>query len=514
MELLLSARGLQYSFGKRQLFTNIDISLSRGERVALVGHNGVGKSTLMKILAGQISPEKGEVIPRRSAKLSMVHQYMPADYLARTPLELLEEKLAYSRDEWRAPLLLQEINLLDCSMIPCSGLSGGQKNCLMLLLALSESPDILFLDEPGNHMDLLGLLYFEKLLKTYDGALLMISHDREILDRTTSKTLFLRDIGLQMIDRPCSMAYEKLKEMDEAMAHKRDEQEKEIYRIEESAKRLMTWGKVYDNEMLSKRGQNMQKRAERLKDERVEISQGNPYCLELSPCIGKNKRVLTIYNLAVSPPGVSKEDCTLFNLEHLELHVGERLALLGKNGSGKSSLIEELVKTYGDKKKETVEISFNPQVTLGHYDQEQHSVLKDKKQSLWSFLRKELDISDREITGLLMSAGFSYEDKDKQIDVLSGGERARLIFMILRAQKPNFLILDEPTNHIDLEGREELINEIKKHNIPMIVTSHDRYFLQQISTRFVLISENKLCEIPSAEIFYTKLEEEVFSDSI
>ena len=510
MSLLLSCRGASLTLGTKPLFKDLSFSIESGERIGVVGHNGCGKSSLLRILAGQQTLDGGDFNTRRGLRVEFVEQFLPADLgnlsVRDTVLERLSEE-EQQTDAWRADVVLDQMRFRAHELDRRTGdLSGGQQNRVMLARALIREPDLLLLDEPTNHLDIVTVRVIEQfLVEELSAALLLVSHDRQFLDAVTTRTLILRDLRAYAFDMPCSRARHELAEADVAAAETRRAEEKNIERLRASAKRLHTWGRVHDNEKLIRRARSMQKRVERLEEDRTFVSQGSGLNLQLDTASTRANRVLRIEAHTVQPPFDGA--APLYTINELVIQRGERVVLLGANGCGKSTLIRELVERYRTAPEDLREIAFNPQVSLGYYDQELDEVHADC--SILEHLIDTSDAPEREIRNALIHAGFPWADQGRRVSVLSGGERARILFVRLALLKPNLLILDEPTNHIDMEGRETLEQQLLEAGATVLMTSHDRRFIETVANRFLMVEDGRLVEINDPGEFLDALDEEI-----
>ena len=513
MSVLLTCRNLSHTAGTKPLFQDLSLSVSRGDKVGLNGHNGCGKSTLLKILAGGAHPDgiaadDGDISRRQGLRLAMVEQFLPE---AEADLSLHESVLARipagERDTegYRAALTLSSLGFSeDQHNLLARDLSGGQLNRLMLARVLVGEPDLVLLDEPSNHMDLATLAMLERYLaEDIPCAFILVSHDRALLDAVTNRTIILRDERAYAFDLPYSAARTALTEMDIAAAAARADEDKKIEKLRASAKRLAIWGKVYDNEKLARKAKSMEKRVARLEQEKTFVSRGSGLSLSLDSRETRSNRVLRVADTRVTPPGVP--EVKLFQIDELIIRPGDRLALLGLNGCGKTSLLTMIVNAYRQERERetpTEAFAFSPQTELGYYDQELNEVAGEGGQTMLEFLRAHAQVQETTLRNGLINAGFAYQDHDRRVNVLSGGERARLMFLTLRLNRPNFLIMDEPTNHIDIDGREELEAQLAESGASLLMTSHDRRFIDNVANRFVLVSGGRLKEINDPETFY------------
>ncbi|HSG91596.1 MAG TPA: ABC-F family ATP-binding cassette domain-containing protein [Pseudomonadales bacterium] len=499
MSTLLQCRDVALTRGAKPLFRDLAFAVRRGDRVGLVGHNGSGKSSLLTVMAGTTAPDAGQVEHAHAMKFAIVEQFLPDAIAALPALDavMMAVPAAFRDERYRGELLLLTLGL-DAAHLhrPAASLSGGQQNRLMLARAMIGDPDLLLLDEPTNHLDLATLSVFEHfLLDQPNLSWVLVSHDRRFLDRVTNRTLFLRDGRLQAFDLPFSRARDALAERDAQEARAAEAEEREIRRLRASAKRLSIWGREHDNEKFSRRARSMEKQIERLEGQRTEPSRGNPLNLELSLGDARSARLLHAEGLPIHAGG-SPQGPLLFEVGQLTIRPGERVALLGPNGAGKSSLIRTLLgaDTTGER------LRISPQCRIGYYDQELDEVRDERGMALW--LADRTQVSDERARQTLIHAGFPFDRHETPVAVLSGGERARLLFLVQTLTRPNLLVLDEPTNHIDIEGREELEAQLLDSGAALLVTSHDRDFIETVAQRFLLIDGGALVELSDPQHYH------------
>jgi ATP-binding cassette subfamily F protein 3 len=498
MATILQMLGVTHRAGDRVLFADIDLTLGDGDRVGLVGHNGSGKSTLLDLLDGRSVPDAGEIQRARLARIGRVEQFLPAD-VADLPLADAVIRTASGRaaERWRGEAVLTALGFTPSEFeIRCGALSGGQQNRLMFARAVIHEPDLLLLDEPTNHLDLATLRLFERYLADYPGGYLVVSHDRAFLDAVTKRTVFLRDGRLHHFAMPVSEAQAALAAADAAAERARAAEDRRIEAMRASAKRLATWGKVYDNEKLARRAKVMERRIERLEEERTFVSSGSPLELDLELGRSRAREVVRVERLTVTPGG--RGGRVLFAIDELLIRPGDRVALLGPNGVGKSSFIRMLTRACREQGGAGIQVS--PQTRLGYYDQELTEAASSL--SMHDFLVARAPVGDGTVRARLIAAGFPYRDHAKAMNVLSGGERARVLFLLLSLGQPNFLVLDEPTNHIDMAGRSQLEADLVASGAALLVTSHDRRFLDAVAARFLLIRDGRLVELTDPAPFY------------
>jgi ATP-binding cassette subfamily F protein 3 len=501
MSVLLQCHRLNHAMGTKPLFSDLDLIINTGDKVGLVGHNGSGKSTLFSILNNHQDPDDGDISRTNNLLLETVEQFIDPDLNDLSLFEALQKKLPpEERDfsEYKAVMLLQQLGFDESQLQhKVSHLSGGQQNRLMFARAVINNPTLILFDEPTNHLDLQTLIYFENFLVSLDAAFLLISHDRQFLDAVTDRTLFLRDQRIYSFNLPYTEAKFRLDEQDDSREAIRKVEEKKIRELRASAKRLALWGKVYDNEKLARKAKSMEKRVEKMEENKTFVTQGSGLKLSLDVKHSRANRMLQIEDREIMSPGDDPKP--LFYIEDLFIRPGDRVALLGHNGVGKTTLIKQILQRYATDKSGDI-IKFNPQCDIGYYDQELE--LLNPVRSIVQTLTDNCPGSENDCKTALIKAGFPYLDLDKKVAVLSGGEKARLMFLLIKLNQPNFLILDEPTNHIDIQGKEELESQILEANATVLITSHDRRFVDIIADRFILIDQGLMKEINDPQTFY------------
>lgn len=366
---------------------------------------------------------------------------------------------------------------------PLSVLSGGQKKLVGLARLLLVKPDILLLDEPDNHLDLPGKIYLEKLIREYDGTVVIISHDRYLLDAVVTHiaeledgklTLFEGDYTSYINDKEMRLARQE--EMFRAQQHT-------IKRLEAAIKRLAIWGKVYDNEDLSRKAKSMQKRLDKMEKIEKPVADRRRMELQLNGWRGSNK-VLELAEVSKS----FGEKTVFSNLNQTIWH-GERVGLIGANGAGKSVLLRMIL---GREAPDAGEIKIGPSVSIGHYAQE-HETL-DFDQTVLDAIRYAGEMSESKATAFLLRFLFTYKQVTQKISELSGGERSRLQLALVVLSGANFLLLDEPTNNLDIASAEVLESALEDFLGTVLIISHDRYFLDRTVERLLVIEDNWLKE--------------------
>ncbi|MFI7783793.1 ABC transporter [Citrobacter amalonaticus] len=491
MSTLLTAQSLHVDTAFGTLFDDLTFTLKKGDRIGLIGYNGCGKSTLLKVLDGSIVPTGGSLALANHCHLARVEQHLPDEIL---PLTLQEAVLAQLPEHERASQLWQVEALLaqmgfsvQDRQLTAQTLSGGQHTRLLLARALMRQPDLLLLDEPGNHLDLPTLLWLEQFLQNWSGSFVVVSHDPQLLDAITNGTWILRDRTLHAFALPCSAARQALLERDASDALRHKAEQKEIVRITASAKRLATWGRVYDNEDLSRKAKQMEKQVLRLKEVQTDLTAGSQWSLTLRGDALRADRLLELSQLSVTP---APEAPTLFTIAGIRLKSGDRVAIVGRNGCGKSSLLKLIWQHY-QTEQESDSLRLHPRVTLGYYDQTLHQLPDDA--SLFDALEPFAPQPDIRKMALI-SAGFPWIRHAQSVSTLSGGERSRLLFVGLSLARYSLLMLDEPTNHLDMEGKEALAQTLQTFEGGVLLVSHDRQLISQSCNRFWFVDDGELSE--------------------
>ena len=490
MAILAELDNLNHRVADRDLFCDLTLTINEGDRIGLVGHNGSGKSTLLRVITGELSPDAGARRLRRGLRIRAVEQFLPAELAGETAV------VAVGCERWQAEATLAELGFSEHALdLKVRDLSGGQQNRLMFARAVVSDPDLLILDEPTNHLDLATIVRFEDALTNFGNAFVLVSHDRSFLDAVTTQTMVLRDERIYRFTGGYSDAMQRLAEADEAAAKTRAAEERKIETLRASAKRMRMWAsQVNENEKLARRARNMERRVERLEGDKTFVTQGSKLNLTVDVGRSKAREIVRIVD-----HDVTIGDTVLFHIDELLIRPGERLALLGHNGVGKTTFIKSLVAAIGA---EDAPASYriSPQTAMGYYDQELDEVQGGG--SLFDFASARVDASDESLRRRLINAGFPYKDHGKRVRVLSGGERARLLFLVLSMRRANFLILDEPTNHVDIEGKEQLEIDLMDGAAAVLMTSHDRRFIETVADRFVLIEGGRLTEITNPQGFF------------
>ena len=511
--ILLSVNELSFAIGTSPILQKVSFSISDGEKLGVIGRNGCGKSTLLSLLAGKLSPTEGSVFLAKEKRIGLLTQDgafacddPEKSVLARTydafpellsmeaRLAELEARLSSASESVikeytdlhdrfvkeggltfrsRAAGILQKLGFeKEQCALPVASLSGGQKTRLALAIELSKAPDLLLLDEPTNHLDLATLSWLEDYLKSYPGAVMVVSHDRYFLDRVTTKTLSIERHKAKLYAGGYTKSMEQ-RRIDREIAEKQwRDQQKEIARQEAYIAQQRAWNRER-NIIAAESRQKLLDKMERL--ERPEAEEKSVR-MTFREAIPSGQDVLAVKNLSM---GYGKTQ--LFSSISFGIRRAERVLLLGPNGCGKSTLVrlllEKLAPTGGK-----VEYGYN--LKIGYYDQENQNLTPQKTvlNELWDAYPTLTETEVRNTLGLFRFTG---DDAFKLVSVLSGGERARLTLAKLLLSETNFLVLDEPTNHLDLDTKEVLENALLRFSGTLFIVSHDRYLVEHLATRIL-----------------------------
>jgi ATP-binding cassette subfamily F protein 3 len=529
------------TYMSQPIFEGLSWEIHDDRVVGLVGPNGCGKSTLLKLIAGELDSDTGFTVRRGELTVGYLHQepqlepgctvwqeaVTASTELARVESELGEveaqladpavygderaltrvldrqarlldeyERLGGPGYEGRVRSTLRGLGFSDADFdLPVEALSGGQKKLVGLAKLLVVQPDLLLLDEPDNHLDLAGKAFLEQFIRGYRGAVIIVSHDRYLLDLVVDEIVELEDGRLTCY--PGSYSEYAVEKQTRLLRQQQlyQAQQKEITRLEQAAKRLLMWGHVYDNNKFIRRGKNILKRLERMDRIDRPVLERRRMGLELNGWRGSNK-VLEVVDLSKSfpsdPKGLDKPLGSEYSvLAGLDLLIwrGERVGMVGPNGAGKSLLFRLIL---GQEKPTSGEIKVGPSVSIGYYAQE-HETL-DYGRTLIDTVRYAAPLSEQAAVSFLGRFLFTYEQAQGTVADLSGGERSRLQMALLMLSDANMLLLDEPTNNLDIPSAEVLEDVLSEFEGSMFIISHDRYFLDRVVDRIVELDQGALTE--------------------
>ncbi len=529
--------------GARTIFSNLSWEIQSGQKIGLIGPNGAGKSSLLKLITGEFTPEPGggvvkargvdvgylpqqpefngdrtafdlalEGNPRLAALEAELQQVElslgdPAVYASEKKLAralerqqtLLEEyqKLGGEQYPQRVHDLLTGLGLGESDLAkPVAVLSGGQKKLIGLARLLLASPQVLLLDEPDNHLDLAGKRYLERLIRDFPGAVVIVSHDRYLLDAVVTHIAELEDGRLTTFSGDYS-AYVLDKQQRLARAETLFKiQQRQIVRIEAAIKRYSIWAKVYDNEDFAKRARAIQNRLDKMDRLERPVLERRRMGLQLNGWRGSTK-VLEMTGVCkaypdpngwgASPQGSGSPNRPVLQGVNLLLEHGERAGLIGKNGAGKSVLLRLLM---GWEAPDRGEVVLGPSVKVAYYAQEHETLNLD--QTLIEAVRYAGEMSEPNAVAFLGRYLFTYKQASQKIRELSGGERSRLQLALIVLSGANFLLLDEPTNNLDIASAEVLESALDDFEGTALIVSHDRYFLDQVVDRLLVLDSGCL----------------------
>ncbi len=504
MTALLQLINISFSHAQKSIFSDLNLTINLYDKIGLVGENGCGKSTLLSLIKGDLNLDKGEIRQPNAVSIGVVEQFLPQQLQDLNLLDAVSEVL--SADEkicngWKAESQLMSLGFnLEQFVIKVRYLSGGQQNLLLIARALLLEPDLLLMDEPGNHMDVLAMSQLQQFLQRgCSSAFMIISHDQYLLNNVCTKTVFLRNQQCSKFELAYNQARIQLQQQDLQAKARLLSEEKEISRLKTTAKRLAIMGRENDNVKLARKAKSIQKRADKLDANKTACVEASGLKLNLNNLALRARQMLLIENYQVMTPDSSSR---LLCIEQLIIKPGDRVAFLGINGVGKSSTLESILRAY-QQPSEPAKIRFHPRTQLGYYDQELR--LLDNNCSRIDWLRKMTKATEEQLKSVLIKAGIHYQEFDRCVSQLSGGEKARMMFLAFSLNQPNLLILDEPTNHIDLQGKQQLTEQLMSCGATLLITSHDRFFLQQIVTRWLWIDNGTLREVNSDDAFYQAL---------
>ena len=461
--MILNVSMLSKAYVGKTVLKDVSFHLEDKEKAAIVGINGSGKTTLLRCILGIEEADEGSIAFSKEKKM---------DYLAQQHADIETENEDYET------------------------LSGGQKTRKRLEEILQEKPDLLILDEPTNHLDIGSIQWLEKVLKRYDGAVLLVSHDRYFLDRIVTKVIDLERGKVRMYQGNYSAYAEKKRQLREAEWKAFQNQQAEIKHQEAVIEKL----KQFNREKSIKRAESREKML--LKVERLEKPEEteNEMKLLFAPRESSGNDVLMAKEL-----GKSYDGKRLFSHGTFSLQRGEHVALIGDNGSGKTTLLKIL---NGLVQADEGEFRLGSKVKIAYYDQE-HAVLNMEKTLFDEIQDSYPEMNNTKVRNVLAAFLFTGDDVYKRIQDLSGGEQGRVSLAKLMLSDANFLILDEPTNHLDIQGKEVLEEAIRNYEGTVLYVSHDRYFINKTATRIIELFSNRFDNYIGNYDYYIEKKEDV-----
>jgi ATP-binding cassette subfamily F protein 3 len=518
----LAARGLTKSFGGRAILRGADLDVAAGARIGVLGPNGGGKSTLLRILAGLEAADAGEVTARRGLVLAHLPQIVTGDErdaaatvrAARPELAELEAELHAAEARLADPALAADLAALTKALarheralerwtaaggdraegealghlralgitdldVPTRQLSGGQRKLVALAACLARRPDVLLLDEPEAHLDMARREQLGALLADFGGSVVMVSHDRHLLDQTVSDIAEL-DRGTIRMWPGAYSAYVVARQLElERQRQVYVTQQKEIARLEEAVRRFRHWAHIRVNERAAKQARVKQMQIDRMEKVERPVLERRRMALALRSGTRGGQRVLALEGADAAYSG----EPVLLDVD-LVVARGERVGVVGPNGGGKTTLLRILA---GDLAPDAGTRWAGDGITIGYLSQAAEAL--DGEATVLDALRAGRSLAEDAAVRLLMAFLFDYEQCRRPVRSLSGGERTRLAFLGLMQDAPNCLVLDEPTNHLDVDSIEALEDALERYDGTVVAVSHDRYFLDRIADRIVLVAD-------------------------
>lgn len=536
--MILSCSNISRSFGDNHILKRVSFHIEEHEKAAVVGINGAGKSTLLKIIIGDLAPDEGSVTWAKGASIGYLAQHQDLEgaetiYDAllevKRPILEMEERLrnleqsmkSASGEELEA--MLSEYSRLNHAFElengyacrseitgvlkglgfsedefskPIQALSGGQKTRVSLGKLLLTKPDILLLDEPTNHLDMESIAWLETYLKGYSGSVIIVAHDRYFLDRVVTKVIEL-DNGTATVFSGNYSAYSDKKAMlRDAQIRAYLDQQQEIRHQEAVIAKL----KSFNREKSIRRAESREKMLDKIERLEKPVEINDSMDIRLEPDVVSGNDVLTVTDLSKS-----FDTQTLFTHGSFEIKRGERVAVIGNNGTGKTTLLKII---NGLIPADAGEIRLGTKVHIGYYDQE-HQVLHMDKTLFQEIQDTYPNMNNTQIRNTLASFLFTGDDVFKLIKDLSGGERGRVSLAKLMLSDANFLLLDEPTNHLDITSKEILESALNRYTGTVLYVSHDRYFINRTATRILDLTGQSFVNYIGNYDYYLEKKEDV-----
>ncbi|WP_066502579.1 ribosomal protection-like ABC-F family protein [Abyssisolibacter fermentans] len=521
----LSLQGISKYYGAVKVLENISFELYSGDRVGMVGRNGTGKTTILKVIYGIENYNDGNLSISKGKKVGYLDQIpdYPDDYKVidvlniafeevlkiKCEMEKLEKDMSVVQDKALETIMkkysdlqvtfehLGGYEISEKLSKVCIGfnideeykqrkfieLSGGEKTTVILAKILLENPDILLLDEPTNHLDVNSIEWLEEYLKDYNGCVLIISHDRYFLDKTVNKIIDIENGKAKVYKGNYSSFIDEKEKQRKLQLEAYNRQQKKIGEMQEAVKRFRDWGTRADNEAMFKKAFNMEKRIEKM--DKIDKPQNHK---KLNINFSLNQKSSNDI-VRVEDIDMSYGDKIIFKQAGLIVKAKERIGIIGKNGCGKSTLLKLIL---GEETPKNGLVKLGSGVKFGFLEQE--ITFEDSSKTILDYIREMLKLNEFNARNLLAKFMFYKDDVFKKISTLSGGEKVRLKLCIMLEQDVNTLILDEPTNHLDIESREMLENGLSSFEGTIIFISHDRYFINKIANKIAEVNNYKLKE--------------------
>ncbi|MGE4351957.1 MAG: ATP-binding cassette domain-containing protein [Bdellovibrionales bacterium] len=479
------------------LFQNLSLTIAEGCRLGIVACNGGGKTTLLRCIDGCIEPSEGEILCSRGLRLGVVEQDVPETLLDQTLFECLHSALPVDQqsDGWRVEVLLASFEFPEELHNRClRALSGGWRKLALIARSIAMEPDALLLDEPTNHLDLSKIHFLERWLDENAARmpLLIVSHDRQFLNRCTTHTLFLRPAISKLYAHPYGVAKGLLSKEDKAAHSKLEQERKEATRLRRSANELKNVGINSRSDKALKKSKQIAVRAAEIEKAFMEPHKEKSGQIKLSSRDSHSHVLLSMEDVVIRAP----DGAALFKTGKIKVFQGDRIVFLGANGVGKSQLIKKIYNACLDPLN-APDVYLSPTLVVGYADQQMSQL--SNVDTPFDIITNRFGLGDQRSRTLLAGAGIPVARQNRPVREFSLGQKARLGMLVLRLTKPNFYLLDEPTNHVDIPGQEKLEAEILAQNATCLLVSHDRCFVQAIGTRYFRIEKGELQEVIYSE---------------
>jgi len=511
----LSVKNITKSFSIFDILDGVSFHINTGEKVGIVGPNGCGKTTLFKIIIGNEKQDSGEVFIRKGAQVGYLDQIPEYDNTVREVLwqafaSILEEQKKLQKveqqliDNPESESILKTYGLMQEQFESIGGyeidtefnkiikglnipesfldrdfrlLSGGEKSRVVLGKILLEQPDLLLLDEPTNHLDLDSIAWLEGYISKYKGSVLIISHDRYLLDKTVTKIVNIEHGKARVYKGNYSFYVQEKAAYMEQLWKNYKSQERQIKRMEDQIERFRIWGKMRDSDKMYRRAKEIEKRLDRF-DKMDKPFEGRSLKFNFADKGRTGNEVIKIENYSKAFDEVLLDDVSF------TVRYGDKAFLIGKNGTGKTTLFKSILGTTDFEG----EVKITPRAKIGNLSQEIH--YENTKMSIIQEFRRVHNVGEGEARGLLAKFLFYGDEVFKSVGDISGGEKSRLELCKMVNSDANVLLLDEPTNHLDIDSKEMLEETLLEYPGTMLIISHDRYFINKLSD-YILCLENK-----------------------
>lgn len=525
--IILSCNNLTKSFGVESILENISFTVNEGDKIGVIGVNGTGKTTLFKIISGIYGYDSGEIYTSKDCEIGYLEQntnFYSDNTIFTEVLEVFSDLIKMEEDlrkmECEISDKSSETNSPDLQKLmdnyshklelfqnsngygykseakgvlkglgfndeelekPIKILSGGEKTRVLLAKLLLRKPTLLLLDEPTNHLDSDALEWLELFLKQYKGTVILISHDRYFLDQSVNRIFEIHNKKLKAYNGNYSYYVEKSAIDKEIERKTYEDQQKEIKKQEESIERL----KAYGREKHLKRARSKEKALSKIEVLDRPDGERKRAKIKFIPAVESGNDVLAVRDVEMSFP-----DKVLFKDLNLDIYRGEKVALIGPNGAGKSTLFKIIMNEIQPMEGE---VKFGTNVNTAYFHQEQKTLNLENSviDEIWD---ANPHLTQTEVRNMLGAFLFENEDVFKKISSLSGGERARVAILKLILSQSNFLLLDEPTNHLDIDSKEVLEEALVNYTGTIFTISHDRYFLNKVADKILVLGENGVTE--------------------